>query len=421
MDYMPADSTTQERREAGTDDMRIASIEVIPVVIPIEAPILTCYGSLSSYSRTVIRVTTQNGLVGWGELSGRYGAAIFKRFEPVILGQNPWDAAHILQRIKHWNYYPFEKPEPLMAGIEIALLDLVGKATGEPVYRLLGGRVRREVPVAAYVFFRHANAEGAGKVHTVDEVVAHAREQVSRYGFDAIKLKGGYFPPETDRDTMEALRAEFGRDMRLRLDPQGSWTPATAIRIGRDLDAIGLEYYEDPCWNAAGMAQVRKSVTTPLATNMCVTQFEEFHPAIAIGAIDIVLSDLWYWGGVRATIAVDRMCAATGIDLGMHSSAELGIGWAAMIHAACAMPNLKLAIDCMNLHLVDDILAGGKIEPRGGVVSPPEGPGLGIEIDEDKLARYAELARSGAASDRFLNPAIADQARPGWHPSMPAW
>src|SRR5690606_31787059 len=202
------------------------------------------------------------------------------------------------------------------------------------------------------------------------------REQVSRHGFGAIKLKGGYFAPEVDRDALEALRAEFGRDMRLRVDPQGSWTPATAIRIGRDLDAIGLEYYEDPCWNAAGMAQVRKSVTTPLATNMCVTQFEEFYPAVAIGAIDIVLSDLWYWGGVRATIAVDRMCAAAGIDLGMHSSAELGIGWAAMIHVASAMPNLKLAIDCMNLHLVDDILVGGKIEPRHGVVRVPDGPGL---------------------------------------------
>lgn len=421
MNDMPANGASRNASHGKEDGLRIVSVEAIPVAIPIQAPILTCYGSLGSYSRTVIKMTTASGLVGWGELSGRYGPAIFKRFEPVIVGQNPWDAAYILQRIKHWNYYPFEKPEPLMAGIEIALLDLVGKATGQPIYRLLGGQVHRQVPVAAYVFYRHDSPQGHGKVHSVDEIVAHAHEQVSRYGFGAIKLKGGYFAPEVDRDALEALRAEFGRDMRLRLDPQGSWTPTTAIRIGRDLDALGLEYYEDPCWNAAGMAQIRKSVTTPLATNMCVTQFEEFQPAIAIGAIDIVLADLWYWGGVRATIAVDRMCAATGIDLGMHSSAELGIAWAAMIHTASAMPNLKLAIDCMNHHLVDDILVGGKIEPRNGVVAAPDGPGLGVEVDEDKLAKYAELARSGTASDRFLNPAIADSARPQWHPSMPAW
>jgi glucarate dehydratase len=234
-------------------------------------------------------------------------------------------------------------------------------------------------------------------------------------------LKGGYYAPEVDRDTLEAFRDTFGRDMRLRLDPQGSWTPATAIRIGRALDAIGLEYYEDPCWNAAAMAQVRRSVTTPLATNMCVTQFEEFYPAVALGAIDIVLADLWYWGGIRATMAVDRMCAAAGIDLGMHSSAELGIGWAAMIHTAAAMPNLKLAIDCMNLHLTDDIIVGGKIEPKDGMVAPPDGPGLGVEVDEEKLARYAALATSGTASDRFLDPTLADSARPGWHPRMPSW
>jgi glucarate dehydratase len=313
------------------------------------------------------------------------------------------------------------KPEPLMAGLELACLDVVGKAAGEPLHRILGGKIHKEVPVAAYVFYRHANADGKGEIHTVDDVVAYAKEQVARYGFSAIKLKGGYFSPETDRDAIEALRDTFGRDMRLRLDPQGCWTPVTAVRIGRQLDAVGLEYYEDPCWNAAAMARVKKSVTTPLATNMYVTQFEEFHPAQALGAVDVVLSDIWYWGGARATMAVDRMCHASGIDLGMHSSAELGIGWAAMIHVASAMPHLKLAADCMNHHLVDDILVGGKIETKNGVVVPPDGPGLGVTIDEAKLKKYSDLAKSGAANDRFLDPARADSARPDWYPHSPSW
>ncbi|WP_108660226.1 mandelate racemase/muconate lactonizing enzyme family protein [Acuticoccus kandeliae] len=411
----------ETRTKARDASLAIESIDIIPVVVPIEAPILTCYGSLGSYSRAVVRITTSNGIVGWGETSGRYKADIFNRFAPIIVGANPWDSGTIIQRIKNWNYYPYETPEPLMAAIEMALLDIQGKVIGEPIYRLLGGRAHTSVEVASYLFFRHANADGHGEIHTVEDVLAFARDQASRYGFGAMKLKGGYFEPNFDRDVMEALRAEFGRDMRLRIDPQGSWTPATAIRIGRDLDAIGIEYYEDPCWNAAAMAKVRKSVTTPLATNMCVTQFEEFNPAIAIGAVDVVLADLWYWGGMRAVMALDRMCAANGIDLGMHSGAELGIGWAAMVQTAYAMPNLRLAIDCMNLHLVDDIIVGGKIEPKDGIVAPLEAPGLGIEIDEDKLEKYRALASSGAAADRFLNPAIADSARPGWHPRMPAW
>ena len=309
----------------------------------------------------------------------------------------------------------------VLAAVEMALLDIQGKIAEEPIYRLLGGRAHAKIPVASYLFFRHANADGKGEIHNADQAVAFAREQVERYGFGAIKLKGGYYSPETDRDVLEALRDTFGRDMKLRLDPQGSWTPVTAVRIGRDLDRIGLEYYEDPCWNAAQMAKVKHSVTTPLATNMCVTQFEEFYPAVAMGAVDVVLADLWYWGGIRATMAVDRMCAAAGLDLGMHSGAELGIGWAAMLQTAAAMPHLRLAADCMNLHLVDDIIVGGKIEPRDGVVSAPEAPGLGIEVDEAKVEKYRALASSGAATDRLINPLLADTARPGWYPQLPTW
>ncbi|MEO1016959.1 MAG: enolase C-terminal domain-like protein, partial [Pseudomonadota bacterium] len=111
----------------------------------------------------------------------------------------------------------------------------------------------------------------------------------------------------------------------------------------------------------------------------------------------------------------------TGIDLGMHSGAELGIGWAALIHCAVAMPHLKLAIDNMNLHLVEDIIEGGKLVPADGMIAPPDGPGLGITIDEGKLATFATAAQDQSAADRLTNPDLADPARPGWHPKMPAW
>lgn len=401
--------------------MKIEAVEAIAVSVPIEAPILTCYGALGAYSRTILKLTTECGITGYGELAGRYRPDSIQRFAPILKGASPWETTYLRHRVKHWNYYPYEKPEPLMAAIEMACLDIVGKVVGEPVYRLLGGRAHDCVHVASYLFFRHANAEGSGRIHDTSEMLAFAQAQVDRYGFRALKLKGGYFPPETDRDALEALRETFGRDMALRIDPQGAWTPATAIRIGRDIDRLGLEYYEDPCWNAAAMAQIRTRVTTPLATNMCVNQFEDFEAARSLGAIDVVLADPWYWGGLRACMEVDRLCHTSGIDLGMHSGAELGIGWAALLHCAVAMPHLKLAIDNMNLHLVEDIIRGGKMVPKDGMIAPPEGPGLGIEIDEDVLARYAAGARGSAAADRLTNPDLADPARPGWYPTMPAW
>ena len=400
--------------------MKIEEIEFIPLSLPIEAPILTCYGSLANYSRTLVKVVTESGIVGWGEIASRYTPAMLEPYRQLFRGVSIWETNYIAQRIKHWNYYPFVKPEPVMGAFEIACMDAQGKAIGEPMYRLLGGRCHDSIPVASYIFFRHANAAGQGEISNPEQVVDFARAQAAEYGFESFKLKGGYYAPEVDIDSVGALRAAFP-DAKLRIDPQGCWNPITAVTAGKKLEAFDLEYLEDPVWGAAAMARIRDHIRTPLATNMCVTQFEEFYPAVASKAVDVVLTDVWYWGGPRNTIAVDKMCHAAGVGVSAHSGAELGVGSAAILHTAAAMPNLGSAIDCMNLHLIDDILVGGKIKPKDGRMSPPEGPGLGIEIDEAKVEKYRAVAASGSAVDRFMNPALADTSRPGWYPSMPAW
>ncbi|WP_426051098.1 enolase C-terminal domain-like protein [Brevundimonas sp. SL161] len=400
--------------------MKIEEIEFIPLSLPIQAPILTCYGSLANYSRTLIKITTESGIVGWGEIASRYTPAMLEPWRQLFRGVSVWETNYIARRIKHWNYYPFVKPEPIMGAFEIACLDAQGKAIGEPVYRLLGGKSHASVPVASYIFFRHANAAGEGQIANADDVVAFAKAQASEFGFESFKLKGGYYSPEVDIECIAALRDAFPH-AKLRIDPQGCWSPTTAVSAGKKLEAFDLEYLEDPVWGQAAMARVRDHLRTPLATNMCVTQFEEFHPAIAAKAIDVVLTDLWYWGGPRNTIVVDKMCHAAGVGVSAHSSAELGVGNAAIIHTAAAMPHLGSAIDCMNMHLVDDIIVGGKIVPKDGRLTQPDGPGLGVEIDEAKVEKYRAVAASGAGTDRFMNPALADTARPGWYPSMPAW
>lgn len=402
-------------------ETRIAEIECIPVTLPIEAPILTSYGSLKSYARTIIRITTEDGHVGYGDVSARINAATIATFKSLLVGLSVWETTPIARRIRNWNYYPWTKPEPVMAAIEMACLDIQGKMLELPLYELLGGKVRDTVPVAGYLFYRHPNENGEGRVHDVEEVLAFARRSVARHGFKSLKLKGGYFSPEHDRDVLIALRDEFGRNVGLRIDPQGSWTVATAIRIGRQLEALGLDYFEDPVWGTAAMAQVRKNVRIPLATNMCVTQFEELYPAHSMGAVDVILSDIWYWGGILPTLQLERVCSTIGLDIGVHSGTELALGWAAMVHVAAAMPTLRLSSDYMNMHLLDDICVGPRLMPKDGEVAPPEAPGLGVTIDEQKLAKYQALAASGEADDRFLNPAVADTARPGWVPKMPAW
>lgn len=399
--------------------MRIESIECIPVTVPIQAPILTCFGSLSSYSRNLIVIRTDNGLTGYGETHAWVKPEQFKAWERVLLGWSPWEVGKIRARIGNWNYYM--RTELVLAAIEMACLDLQAKAAEVPLYQLLGGKVRDKADVAAYIFYRHNNKQGQGQIHTPQDVVDFARKMVADHGFETLKLKGGYFSPEVDLESMQALRDEFGPQAKLRIDPQGSWSPATSIRIGQELDKVGLEYFEDPAWGMAAMAQVRQKVSSPMSTNMCVTAFDHIGPAISSAAVDVVLSDLWYWGGIRPTQHLDTVCGSLGLGIGMHSSCELGVGWAAMIHTAVTMPNLKLAIDNMNIHAADEIIKGGMLLPEGGQIAPPEGPGLGVEIDEDKLAQYSSLAASGKAVDRFLNPNDPDIARPGWSATIPSW
>lgn len=402
-------------------DARIAAVEAVRLTLPIEAPILTSYGSLGRYARTIIMVRTEDGLTGYGEVSARVTPETIRMFAPMLIGLNVWDTTLVTRRVKNWNYYAWTKPEPVMAALEMACLDLQGKILDLPLYQLLGGKVHEGVPVAGYVFYRHANAAGEGEIHDTDGIVAYSKKLVDLYGFRSLKLKGGYFAPEQDRDALTAMRDTFGRDMGLRIDPQGSWTVATAIRIGQQLEPLGLDYYEDPVWGAANMAQVRKAVRIPLATNMCVTQFEELYPAYQLGAVDVILSDIWYWGGIKASMQLERLCGTVGLDIGVHSSSELAVGWAAMVHMAAAMPGIRLSADFMNMHLTDDIAVGPRLMPKDGLVTPPDGPGLGVVLDEEKMKKYSAAAADTSSEDRFLNPTLADSERPGWYPQMPAW
>jgi glucarate dehydratase len=276
---------------------------------------------------------------------------------------------------------------------EVAALDAQGHTLGRPVTDLLGGRVRDRVDFAAYLFYKYAeHADGRadewGEVLTPAAVVAEAKTMVDRYGFGSIKLKGGVLPPDAEIDAVRALADAFpGRP--LRIDPNGAWSPATGIRVARELDGV-LEYLEDPTPGIPGMAEVAAAASMPLATNMCVVRFADLPAAVAQGAVGIVLSDHHYWGGLRLTQSLSVLCETFGIGLSMHSNSHLGISLAAMVHVAAATPHLTYACDTHWPWKTEDIIVPGVLEFRDGAVAVPTGPGLGISLDEDALARAHE-------------------------------
>jgi glucarate dehydratase len=189
----------------------------------------------------------------------------------------------------------------------------------------------------------------------------------------------------------------------------------TAIRTGRRLldEGIDLEYLEDPTWNLEGMSQVRQAVPIPLATNMCLISFEQLAPGIRMRSVDVILADVHFWGGFRENQRMIAVCEAFQLGVGMHSDRELGVSTAAMLHLASASPSMVYAIDSHYHDQLDDIITT-PFNYREGHFEVPDGPGLGVQLDWDKVAKYNRLYLQQGQVNEFYDP-----RRPNWVPALP--
>jgi glucarate dehydratase len=372
--------------------MKISRIKLTVVNVPFFAPIRWSGGANADWTRLVVQMETDDGLVGLGETLGgaTTKALIENEIASMFLGENPFDIERILSKATFVPLYYGKFGLCAVAALEVACYDLMGKATGLPVCRLLGGRLRDEIPFAAYVYHRNQNPSGEGLVDTLEDVVIRAEELTSAYGFGTIKYKGGVKTPPEEIDILRALRARFP-SMHLRYDPQALLSPATAIRIGHAIEPLALEYYEDPCWGNVAMARVRERVRVPLATNMSIIDMDSSAEGLTLQSADVILGDIFEWGGITAIMKLKAVCETFQINLNFHSAGELGISTAAYLHVAAATPALPHALDTHATELRGDVVRPGVIElTSSGTMRVPDGPGLGVEIDDDLLAAAAE-------------------------------
>ncbi|OZD85951.1 glucarate dehydratase [Rhodococcus sp. 05-339-2] len=295
---------------------------------------------------------------------------------------------------------------------EIACLDVQGKVLGRPVSDLLGGKVRDSVPFSAYLFYKWAAHPGGrpdswGEAVDPAGLVRQARKMIDEYGFEAIKVKGGVFPPDEEIAGIKALREAFP-ELPLRLDPNAAWTVDTSIRVAAELDGI-VQYLEDPTPGLEGMAEVAREAKMPLATNMCVVAFDHLKPAVQKDSVQVVLSDHHYWGGLQRSRLLAGICETFEMGLSMHSNSHLGISLAAMVHLAAATPNLTYACDTHWPWKDEDVIVPGVLNFVDGAVAVPTAPGLGVEIDEDALA---------ALHQQYLDCGIRDRDDTGYMQSI---
>lgn len=397
--------------------MKITDIRVTPVTIPMEAPLRWSMGVERGTTRGIIEVLTDEGIVGIGETYG--GNAVEHAIhvaKPYILGLDPSEITLLNYKLGVFCVgYETAVPAVVRAGIEMAALDAAGKAINRPVYSLLGGKVRDKIETAAYIFYRYKDESGRiGGEDSPKSIVERTQELVERYGFQALKLKGGVYKPALEFEAIRRLRDRFP-DSRLRWDPNAAWSVETSIRLSQKLlaEGIDLEYLEDPTWNLEGMSQVRKAAPIPLATNMCLVSPEHLAPGIRMRSVDVILSDVHFWGGFQQNRKLAAVCEAFQIGLGMHSDRELGISTAAMLHLAASTPGLTYAIDSHYHDQTDDVIS----EPFtyvDGFLPVPSGPGLGVTVDWDKVKKYHRLYLEQGQVNEFY-----DSQRPTWVPALP--
>ena len=397
--------------------MKITDLRATTVTVPLHAPLRHGNGAhWGRFVRTIVEVETDSGLVGLGEMGGggESAEAAFRGLKPYLVGHDPARLEALRFKIANPTASLYNNRTQMLAAIEFACLDLLGQHWSVPVSELLGGRLRERIPFASYLFFRYANPEtGEGEVRTVEQVVGHARGLKERYGFTTHKLKGGVFPPEYELEVYRALADSLGGD-RFRFDPNGAWSTEQAIWFGQQIQGIRNDYLEDPVFGLHGMRRTREKVRMPLATNTVVINFEQLAANVLNTAVDVVLLDTTFWGGIRPCIKAAGICETFQLGVAVHSSGELGIQLATMLHLGAVIPNLTFAADAHYHHLTGDVIEGGLLPYENGAIAVPSGPGLGVRLDRNKLAEYAKLywKVGGYPYDR-------DPLRPDWFPTVP--
>ena len=436
--------------------MKISALKLHSIAIA-DPPLRSSYGLHAPWAlRTIVELETDDGLTGISETYGGDGPrAALEEAREHLIGMDPFRLAGLyLQmnreetkdgdvpggRSQTWlvpGENPLDRHNRTFAAIEIACLDIIGKAVNRPVCDVLGGRVRDAVPFSAYLFYKHGGGGGDGgyedkygEVLDAASTVRECRQMIDEYGFREIKLKGGVLEPALEIETIKALRDAFGSAVPLRIDPNCAWSVDTSVAVGESLrqELAGGGYLEDPCAALDGMGEVRrrllaKDIDTPLASNVAVTSFGDVPRARDLDAVQIVLSDPHYWGGMRQVQYLSHLCQTLGMGLSMHSNSHLGISMMAMTHVAAACPNLTYACDTHYPWQTekDEVIAGGRVRFREGSIAIPDKPGLGVELDYDQLARGRERYDKIPLRKRDDEAEMRKHVDPNWKRVLPRW
>jgi L-alanine-DL-glutamate epimerase-like enolase superfamily enzyme len=368
--------------------MKITNLEFIPVSVPYTVREVSSIVNRDGVTDIIVKATTDDGLVGWGESSS--GADVksvlgaLEAMRPFVIGRDPWESERIRQELWHRGIWSWRQHTACFAypGIDLALWDICGKAIGQPLYNLFGGKVRES---ANYFFYC---SQG-----TPEHIIEQAQEGVAK-GFRVYYLKVG-LNIDAEVEMVRALRDTIGPKAKIRLDANGAWKVNQAIRNLERLDAFNIDFIEQPVVQdpLSNMQEVRSRCRMAVSANEGTWTPEDALRQMLGRTADVICFSPFFTGSLAQFQRLSWMAHYQGLQICRHTHGELGIFATACHHIVLTLPNVVDGNQQTAHMMTDDIITETLPIVNGPDWGVPQGHGIGVEINKAKLGKYHELYR----------------------------
>ena len=387
--------------------MKITSIRVTHVNVPFDAPFWWTAGLYPGASKSIVEVETDEGIAGLGEAPWwHFGEVIEREIAPALIGADPFDLADCEARCVPAYQITANTGETAsmvaFGAVELALWDIMGKALDMPLYKLLGGAVRKDIPFTEYFSFRPEH-EGAGGEMSAEAIVEYCLRMREEHGSTYFEGKLILGDPELEIRTVAMLREALGADAMIRLDSNMQWSLTTARWVLREVEAFNIRNYEDPVATFEEMAELRRHTMIPFSTHV-----PDLRRAVALGTPDAFVCNFAALGGIAATLKFVAACEAMGKDFWCYSN-DLGIMTAAYLHLTAATQWITEPSQSLFRWQIGDVVEGGPFRQTGNTIRVPEGPGLGVTLDPGSMARWHKHFVENGPMSHFHHPGNPDR------------
>jgi len=367
--------------------MKITNIKVTHVNVPLDAPFWWTAGLYAGASKSIIEVETDEGLVGLGETPWwHFGEVIKADIAPALIGADPLDLADCESRCVPPYQITANTGENAASvafgAVEIALWDIRAKYFGMPLYKLLGGAVRKDIKFSEYFAFRPKNGDAGGEMQP-EAVVDYCLKMQEAHGASIFEGKLILGDPELEIKTVRLLREALGEKAQIRLDSNMQYSLTTARWLMRELEPYNIRNYEDPVATFEEMAALRQHTFIPFSTHI-----PDLRRAVALGAPDTFVCNFAALGGLSNTLKFIAACESMGKGFWCYSN-DLGIMTAAYLHVSAATPWITEASQSLFRWQIGDVIKDGPFRQTNDTVRVPEGHGLGVELDPAAMKRWA--------------------------------